>query len=91
MKFTFSQHALQQMFRRDISVEDIKTAIINGDIIQDYPDDKPYPSRISLYFKEKVPLHVVYAENRKDDEIIVITAYHPDESFWNKDFKTKRN
>jgi len=91
MKITFSQHALQQMFRRNITVEDIKTAISSGDTIQDYRDDKPYPSRILLYFKNKVPLHVVYAVNRLDNEIIVITAYHPDENLWSADFRTKKN
>ena len=91
MKITFSQHALQQMFSREISVEDVKNAISFGEIIQEYPDDRPYPSRISLYYKANTPLHIVYAINIQDNEIIVITAYHPDENQWNSDFKTKQN
>ena len=91
MKIIFSQHAIEQMFKRDIRISDIKEALDSGEIMQKYPDDKPYPSKIVLSYKDKLPLHVVYAFNEADNEIIVITAYHTDPSIWEDDFKTRKN
>jgi hypothetical protein len=90
MKILFSQHALQQMFSRDISIGDVRDAIKFGEVINEYVNDKPYPSRLLLYTNKKVPLHVVYARNDQDNELIVITAYRPDVKLWETDFKTKK-
>jgi len=51
MDLIFSFHALQQMFKRNISVEQVKYAILNGEEIRSYPDDKPYPSKLLLAMK----------------------------------------
>jgi hypothetical protein len=90
MTITFSQHSIQQMFIRNISVEQVEKAILYGKIIKDYPDDKPYPSKLLLFFDNELPLHVVIADNFSINEYIVITAYIPDLAIWHKDFKTKR-
>jgi len=50
------------MFERDIFEEDSEDAIENGERIEKYPDDKPYPSFLALKFFQK-PLHVVFAKN----------------------------
>ena len=76
------------MFERDIFEEDIEDTIKNGEIIEEYLDDKPYPSFLTLKFFDK-PLHVVFAKNEENDEIIVITAYYPDKEKWSDDFKTR--
>jgi hypothetical protein len=89
MKISISQHALQQMFRRNISVEDVKGAVKNGEMIKSYPDDNPYPSKLVLFTHDNKPLHVVFAENIIEKEIIVITAYEPDSKIWSPDFKSK--
>jgi hypothetical protein len=36
------------MFQRGISMEGVKLALTTGEIIEEYPDDKPYPSRLVL-------------------------------------------
>lgn len=76
------------MFERDISEEDVEDAILNGKIIEKYLNDTPYPSFLVLK-KGKKPLHVVYAKDTLNNQIIVITAYNPSKDKWNKDF-TKR-
>ena len=38
------KHAVERMQERDISREDVKNCIMNGEIIEDYPDDFPHPS-----------------------------------------------
>ena len=88
MTFVYREHAIQRMFERDIFEEDVEDAIKSGDIIEVYSDDKPYPSFLALKLCDN-PLHVVFAENQEDDEIIVITAYYPDKAKWSDDFKTR--
>ena len=39
-QFTFTDHALQRMIRRDISDTEVIEAILAGEIIEEYPDDK---------------------------------------------------
>ncbi|MGK7878898.1 MAG: DUF4258 domain-containing protein [Crocosphaera sp.] len=40
----FSRHAIQQMFFRRISKQEVKQVINYGEIIEEKPDDHPFPS-----------------------------------------------
>lgn len=86
----FSSHAIQRMFERDIPKTDVIKAIEEGEVINSYPDDKPYPSYLSLIFIGDRPLHIVFAENMDEKEIIIITLYIPDTEIWTDDFKSRR-
>ena len=88
MTFVYREHAIQRMFERDIFEIDVEDTIKSGEIIEEYFDDKPYPSYLALKFCDK-PLHVVYAKNDQSDEIIIITAYYPDKEKWSSDYKTR--
>ena len=85
----FRVHALTRMSGRRISVEDVRTAITHGEVVQTYPDDKPYPSRLLLGWVGTRPLHVVVAEDSEDGILIVVTAYEPDPIQWDSGFKRK--
>ena len=89
----FSAHGVVKMILRDIEVESAMFVVRNGMILSEYPNDKPFPSRLVLGWinieKELRPLHVVVAENN-NNHCIIITAYWPDEDIWNNDFKTKK-
>jgi hypothetical protein len=89
-KLTFRVHAIERMFERNIKQDDVRSLIENGEVIRTYSDDKPFPSRLILGWRDKRPLHVVAANNDADDEIIIITVYEPDPALWEPDFKTKK-
>jgi len=57
----YNDHAVAQMFKRDIEIKDIRYTIEYGEEINRYPDDKPYPSYLLFGFVEKRPIHVVLA------------------------------
>jgi len=76
------------MLERDIPEESVEDTIQNGEIIETYLDDKPYPSFLALKLYDK-PLHVVFAKNEEENEIIVITAYYPNSDKWSDNY-TKR-
>jgi len=88
LTFIYREHAIKRMFERDIFEEEIEETVKNGEVIEEYLDDKPYPSFLALKFFDK-PLHVVFAKNEKDNEIIIITAYYPDKEKWSNDYKTR--
>ncbi len=88
MTFIYREHAIQRMFERDILEENVEDTVKNGEIIEEYLDDIPYPSFLALKFYDK-PLHVVFAKNQEKDEIIVITAYYPDKEKWSDDYKIR--
>jgi len=43
LTFIYREHAIQRMFERDILEGDVEDTVKNGDIIEEYLDDKPYP------------------------------------------------
>jgi len=87
---TFSGHAIRRMFARGISNIMVKTAISDGEIIIEYLDDQPYPSFLILWFDDKMPMHVVVAQNRQDDSCYIIAAYIPSEELWEANFKMRK-
>ena len=79
-EIVFSSHSLARMFERGIPFEYVRQTIKTGNIIEKYPDDRPYPSVLLVCNIEGVYLHVVKAESEEAD--IVITAYYPDPELW---------
>ncbi|MGA2093395.1 MAG: DUF4258 domain-containing protein [Sedimentisphaerales bacterium] len=90
-RIIFSGHAVRQMFSRGIAKNDVLAIIEHGQIIIEYPHDKPYPSRLMLGFMKDVPVHVVFAIDKEQRTGIVITAYIPDPHLWSENFKSRRN
>ena len=90
MKLTFRIHAIQRMFERQISPEDVRSVVESGETIQEYPDDAPYPSRLVLGWKFQRPIHLVVADNEADNEKIIVTVYEPDPAQWTDDFKRRK-
>ncbi|MGH8679833.1 MAG: DUF4258 domain-containing protein, partial [Burkholderiales bacterium] len=75
MKIIFRAHAVRRMFERAVSLDEVHAVLANGETIEDYPDDMPYPSRLVLGWIDRRPLHVVAAYNEDEDETIVVTVY----------------
>ena len=86
----FRVHAIQRMFQRGITQEDVRHALSTGEVIDGYPDDTPYPSRLVLGWCGARPLHVVIADNMETKETIVVTVYEPQLDQWEADFRKRR-
>lgn len=85
----WTAHVLARLQERGIEPSDIKNCISTGRIIEDYPDDYPFPSCLVLgtTVNEKV-LHVVVGVG--DGYLWLITAYYPDPLKWNDDFSIRK-
>ncbi|MDO8841784.1 DUF4258 domain-containing protein, partial [Methanocalculus sp.] len=81
-RLIFRVHALRQMFSRRISDSEVREVIACGRIIEEYPDDRPYPSYLIFGEVNGRPLHVVGAYNIHEGEIIIITVYEPNPDQW---------
>ena len=83
-----SHHARVRMFERNISTDELIPIISSGEIIEEYPDDEPYPSVLIMGFIDAVAYHIVIALCR--DHIRVITVYIPEEDKW-IEYRRRRN
>ena len=83
------QHALERFLERDITRGEVINAIVDGEIIETYPTDRPHPSCLILHVSS-LPLHVVVAENNNDGICLVITAYRPSLEYFESDYRTRR-
>ena len=88
-KVFVSIHAQERFRQRKIKMRDVKNCIMTGEIIEQYPDDFPFPS--CLIYGKAVNgqiLHVVASDEGTASRII--TAYFPDNIKFEDDLKTRR-
>lgn len=82
-------HAAKRLEQRNISINDIIFCIHEGEIIEDYPEDYPYPNCLILGFSmKKKYIHVVIGTD--PETIWIITAYYPNLDKWKQDLRTRR-
>jgi hypothetical protein len=88
-KVLFLPHAIKQMARPStmISTSEVERVVVEGEIIEDYPEDVRGPSCLMLGSGEDRLIHVVCSP--KDDYLAIITAYVPDPSQWSPDFRRR--
>jgi hypothetical protein len=79
-RITFTDHARTRMFERGIESNTVIDLILNGEIIEKYPDSMPCPSVLILGPVKSEACHVVAALCR--DRVKIVTVYWPDEEEW---------
>ena len=84
----WSLHALKRMRERRITSDEVIGCIQTGEIIEEYPDDRPLPSCLIYGVVMTRNLHTVVGSS--DTLISIITAYEPDPDEWDPDFKTRK-
>ena len=83
-----TQHSRKRFAERGISVDDIGFVIKTGEIIEQYPGDKPFPSCLILGRSGERVLHVVASID--GEWVYIITAYAPSPEKWEADWKTRK-
>ncbi|MBE0427093.1 MAG: DUF4258 domain-containing protein [Nitrospirae bacterium] len=89
-RIRITDHADEEAYNDTLSLEEIYSSVLTGEIIEQYPDDKPYPSCL-IYGKniKNEPIHSVWAYNIETKASVLITVYRPDPDRW-IDWKTRR-
>lgn len=85
--YKISRHAQKRSDARGISLKEIKYVILTGEIIENYPNDKPYQSCLIMgYVRTHQPLYILCALG----EIVhIVTVHWLDPEKW-LDPKTRR-
>jgi Domain of unknown function (DUF4258) len=86
-----TNHARQEMEAEPLGrivMDELLAVLDSGEIIEEYPEDVPYPSCLVLgYTRERRPLHIVCATAREVSRLIIITVYQPDPMRWEADWR----
>lgn len=86
----FSNHATARLFEYDLSRPQIERALREGDVIDRYPEDSPFPSYLVLSrLADDRPVHVVASDDERNHVTWVITTYVPDPDRWDETFSTR--
>jgi len=78
-----TDHADEEAVDDCLTYEEIYFSAIRGEVIENYPSDKPYPSCLILgrNFSGE-PIHSVWAYNPENLWVVLITVYRPDPERW---------
>ena len=77
------------MFQRGITPESVRAVLDKPQVVAEYADDKPYPSRLLYAMVDQQALHVLVATADVGVKVI-ITVDRPDPLLWAPDFLRKR-
>lgn len=81
-QFEFSKHASDRMILRLITIEELRETIQNGEVIEDYSQDKYGPSCLIFGFTNRNrPLHIQCTYPIRPI-VKVVTIYEPDPDKW---------
>jgi hypothetical protein len=84
-----TDHADEEAVSDGLTYEEIYYSVTHGEIIEDCPGDKPYPSCLILGRNfSSAPIHSVWAYNPENSWAVLITVYRPDPGRW-VDWKTR--
>ena len=82
-RIRITDHADEEAAADRLVIEEICRSVLEGEIIEDYPTSKPYPSCL-IYGPTSGgdPVHTVWAYNERTQGAVLITVYRPDPDRW---------
>ena len=90
-RIRITDHADEEAHNDRLSFNEILPSISAGETIEQYPEDRPYPSCLILSKNARgEPIHTVWAHNSETRSSVLITVYRPDPKKW-IDGKTRRS
>ncbi len=89
--YRITKHATLVRLKRDIKMNELKQALFNGEIIERYPDDQPYPSCLVLgWLSYGDHIHIVCSRGESEPALRIVTVYEPEDDKWDSDYKTRK-
>jgi hypothetical protein len=90
-RYRLTKHATIARLERGVAIVELEQALLNGEIIEEYPDDQPYLSCLALgWLSSGDPLHIVCSRGDVEPALRIVTVYEPEDALWEKDYKTRR-
>lgn len=88
----YSLHGAERRIEYGYTRDDVRAALHDGDVIEEYEDTGRGPSYLVLHWIEGRPLHVVAADKVKKEETIIVTLYDPrsEADKWTDDYRQRQ-
>ncbi|MEX0963729.1 MAG: DUF4258 domain-containing protein [Pseudohongiellaceae bacterium] len=90
-KVRVSGYGYDELADDGLSARDIVSGFSTGELVEEYPDFAKGPC--GLFLQEDIegnPVHVVWGIPKGYDEpVVLVTAYRPDPSKWNHEFRKR--
>lgn len=87
----YSLHGAERRVEHDYTRADVRAALRDGEIIERYEDTGRGPSYLLLHWIDHRPLHVVAADEAKEEKTVVVTLYDPQTRAdkWTDDYRRR--
>lgn len=81
--YRVTHHADEEAQNDELRFDEIFFSVHHGEIIENYPEDRPYPSCLICGSNaDGEPVHSVWAYVEANHQAILITVYRPDPVRW---------
>ncbi len=82
-RIRITDHADEEAENDRLTFDEIYFSVFNGEVIEDYAEDRPYPSCLIYGQSFKGDhIHSVWAFNEQSQYAVLITVYRPDATQW---------
>jgi len=88
--FEWRKHTLVRLAERNISQDVVLEVILEGEVIENYPKDRPFSSCLLFKVVKGKPFHVVVSLDEQNQKGYIITTYEPTLDKFESDFKKRR-
>ncbi len=88
--YIWRKHIHKRLAEREISQTEVISALIRAELVEEYPEDMPYPSALFLGWVEGKAIHIVASFDEETSRVFLITTYYPDEVHFENDRKTRK-
>jgi len=90
-RIRITDHADEEAEADGLHWEEIYFSVVHGEVIEEYPMDKPYPScLINGQTLDGKPIHSVWAFNEDSRWVVAITVYRPDPKLWIEGWRRRK-
>ena len=86
----WTYHLNMRIAGRNISRDEILTAVDTHAVIESYPEDKYRPSYLVMAVGGTSAFHVLFASDVEGNNVRIATAYRPNLDEWEEDLKPER-